>query len=119
MSIKGEKLSHSFVEEISKIISEEVKDKKIGFVTITSAKVTSDLSYAKIYFTTLGADIKEATKALNRASGFIKMELSKRIDIRKMPEMEFIYDESIEYGNKIEELIEEIHEKNNQSFDNN
>ena len=119
MSIKGEKLSHSFVEEISKIISEEVKDKRIGFVTITSAKVTSDLSYAKVYFTTLGADIKEATKALNKASGFIKIELSKRIDIRKMPEIEFIYDESIEYGNKIEELIEEIHEKDNQFFDNN
>ncbi len=111
MSIKSEKLSHAFVEEIGKIISEEVKDKKIGFVTITSANVTSDLSYAKIYFTSLGTSKEEATKALNRASGFIKIELSKRIDIRKMPEMEFIYDDSIEYGNKIEKIIDEIHKK--------
>ena len=111
MSIKSEKLSHSFVEEIGSIIKEEVKDKKIGFVTITSAKVTNDLSYAKIYFTTLGVNKEEATKALNKASGFIKIELSKRIDIRKMPEIEFIYDESIEYGEKIEKIIEEINEK--------
>ncbi|MBE6153720.1 MAG: 30S ribosome-binding factor RbfA [Firmicutes bacterium] len=111
MSIKSEKLSHLFVEEISSIIREEVKDKKIGFVTITGANVTSDLSYAKIYFTTLGVDINEATKALNRASGFIKMELSKRIEIRKMPEMEFIYDESISYGEKIEKIIDKINEK--------
>lgn len=111
MSIKSEKLSHVFVEEISSIISEEVKDKRIGFVTITGANVTSDLSYAKVYFTTLGADIKEAVKILNKASGFIKIELSKRIEIRKMPELEFIYDESIEYGQKIEKIIDEINDK--------
>ena len=108
MSIKGEKLSHSFQEEISSIISEEVKNPKIGFVTITGAKVTSDLSYAKIYFTTLGADKIVATKELNKASGFIKLKLSKRIEIRKMPEMEFIYDDSISYGEKIEKIIDDI-----------
>ena len=111
MSIKSEKLSDLFAEEISKIIALEIKDKSIGFVTITSANVTSDLSYAKIYFTTLGADRNTATKNLNKACGFIKNELSKRIEIRKMPEMEFIYDESIEYGEKIEQIIDGIHEK--------
>ena len=110
MSLKAEKLSDQFAEEISKIIALEVKDKSIGFVTITNASVTSDLSYAKIYFTTLGADIDVATKALNRASGFIKNELSKRIEIRKMPEMKFIYDKSIEYGEKIDKIIEDINE---------
>ena len=110
MSLKSEKLSNQFAEEISKIIALEVKDKSIGFVTITGANVTSDLSFAKIYFTTLGADIKTATKTLNKASGFIKNELSKKIDIRKMPDMEFIYDESIQYGEKIEKIIEDIHE---------
>lgn len=111
MSIKSEKLSHSFSKEIASIISTEVKNPKIGFVTITSANVTSDLSYAKIYFTTLGADKIVATKELNNASGFIKIELSKRIDIRKMPEIEFIYDESIEYGEKIEKIIDEINKE--------
>ena len=112
MSIKKEKLSDLFAEEISKIIALEIKDKKVGFVTITNANVTSDLSYAKIYFTTIGATPEVATKTLNKAKGFIKMELSKRIDIRKMPEMEFIYDDSIEYGNKIEEIIDKIHKEN-------
>lgn len=110
MSIKSEKLSDQFAEEISKIIALELKDKSVGFVTITSADVTSDLSYAKIYFTTLGADKKTAEKNLNKACGFIKNELSKRIDIRKMPDMVFIYDESIEYGEKIEKIIEDIHD---------
>ena len=111
MSIKKEKLSHLFASEISSIIREEVKDKKIGFVTITGANVTSDLSYAKIYFTTLGVDIKDATKALNKASGFIKMELSKRIEIRKMPQISFHYDTSIEYGEHIEAKLKELKDK--------
>lgn len=110
MSVKSEKLSDQFAEEISKIIALELKDKSVGFVTITSAYVTSDLSYAKIYFTTLGADKNTALKNLNKACGFIKNELSKRIDIRKMPDMVFVYDESIEYGEKIEKIIEDIHE---------
>ena len=109
MSVKGEKLSDLFAEEISKIIARDVKNKKIGFVTITDANVTSDLSYAKIYFTTIGADPKEATKELNKAKGFIKIELSKKIDIRKMPDMDFVYDESIAYGEKIEKIIGGIH----------
>ncbi len=109
--IKKGKLSSQFTEEISKIIREEVTDKNIGFVTITSSDVTPDLSYAKIYFTTLNKDVDLTLKSLNRASGYIKNVLSNRIDIRKMPEMEFVYDGSIEYGQNIENIIEKIHEK--------
>lgn len=112
MSIKLERLSHTFVEEISKILSEEVKDPNLEFTTITSAKISSDLSYAKVYFTTLLDDKKnEILKTLNKASGFIRKELCERVDIRKMSELTFVYDDSIEYGNKIEKIIEEINEK--------
>lgn len=109
MSIKLERLASTFVEEISKIIQEEVKDPDIKFITITSCKISSDLSYAKVYFTCLNDKRKEEIlKDLNKASGFIRKELCERVEIRKMPELSFIYDDSIEYGNKIEQILEEI-----------
>ena len=108
MSVKINRLEHAFTEEISKIIHEEVKDKSIGFVSITGSDITNDLSYAKIYFTTMGADKDVATKVLNKASGYIKTLLASRVDIRKMPEIKFCYDDSIEYGEKIEKIIEKI-----------
>lgn len=109
MSVKIDRLEHKFAIEISTIIEEEIKDKRIGFVTITAVSITNDLSYAKIYVTVLNDNEKEETiKVLNNASKFIEMELSKRVDIRKMPELKFIYDESIEYSNNIESIIERI-----------
>ena len=108
MSVKIDRLNNMFVEEISKIIHEEIKDKDIGFVTITDARVTNDLSFAKVYITSLSDDRKKVLDALNKASGFIRTMLCDRIKIRKMPEIHFVYDESIEYGKKIEDIIERI-----------
>ncbi len=91
---------------------EEIKDPDIKFVTITGCDVTNDLSFAKVYFTVLNKDKKEETiKALNHAANFIEIELSKRVDIRKMPQISFHYDESIEYGEHIEKRIQEIKEQ--------
>ncbi len=110
MSFKIDRIESNMVKEISYILMTEVKDPNVKFVTVTAAKVTSDLSFAKIYVTVLNQDyIKETLKALNNAKGFIRNELKERMDIRNIPELEFIYDESIEYGNKIEKIIEEIH----------
>lgn len=114
MSIKLERLGATFTEEISKIIKEEVKDPDIDFVTITSCNISSDLSYAKVYFTCLNdAKKEEIIKTLNKASGFIRKELCNKVEIRKMPEISFVYDNSIEYGNKIEKIIEEIKKEEN------
>ena len=79
MKIKQERLNSLFTEEISKIIQEELKDKSIGFVTITASKVTNDLSYAKVYFTTLEEDKKKVAETLNKASGFIRTCLKTRL----------------------------------------
>lgn len=108
MSVKIDRLNNMFVEEISKIIHEEIKDKDIGFVTITDAKITSDLSFAKIYITSLDDNREKVLGALNKASSFIRTMLCDRVKIRKMPEIHFVYDESIEYGKKIEDIIERI-----------
>ena len=80
------------------------KDKDIKFVTITGCDITSDLSYAKVYYTVLDETKKESTKkALEKAKGFIRGEISKRIDIRHTPELRFIFDTSEEYGSNIGE----------------
>jgi len=107
MSVKIERLEHTFVEKISQILQLEIKDERIHFVTVTAAKITSDLSFAKVYVTVLNDSEREnILKLLNKASNFIERELSKRIEIRKMPNITFVYDESIEYANNIEHIIE-------------
>ena len=111
-NVKIQRLNHTFMEEISNILMTEIKDEDIKFVTITDCHVTNDLSYAKVYYTVLDESKKESTqKALKNASGFIRRELMDRVDIRYVPELEFIFDESIEYGKKIENIIEKIHEE--------
>lgn len=114
MNVKLERLNSTFVKEISYILMEEVKDDDIKFVTITDCEITSDLSFAKVYFTVLDDNKKSDTlKALNHAKSFIRSELSQRVDIRHTPELTFIYDTSIEYGKKIEDIIEKINEEDN------
>lgn len=113
-SIKIERLNHAFVEEISYILHNEIKDEDIKFVTVTGCDISSDLSYAKVYVTVLDDSKKKITlEALNGAKSFIRGELSKRVEIRHTPELKFIFDNSIDYGNKIEHLIESIHNKEN------
>lgn len=108
MSIKIDRLNNIFVQEISKILHQEIKDSDINFVTITEARITNDLSFAKIYITTMDNDRDKVLKALNKASSYIRTLLCDRVKIRKMPELHFVYDESIEYGKKIEDIIERI-----------
>ena len=113
MSIKTERLANVLLKEISNILMLEIKDEDIKFVTITHVDLSSDLSYAKVYCTVLNDEMKDKTiKDLNNAKGFIRNELIKRkLEMRKIPELSFIFDESIEYGNKIEKIIEEIHKE--------
>ena len=111
MSIKIERINSNMQKEISYIIANEIKNPNINFVTITACDVTNDLSYAKVYFTTLH-NSDETLKALRSAKGFIRKNLADRIELRHIPDLEFIYDESIEYGKRIEQKIKEIHENN-------
>lgn len=109
MSIKTERIADNIQKEIGYILNLEVRDDDIKFVTITDVQVTNDLSFAKVYFTVLDDNKKESTKkALNDASGFIRRELSKRVEIRHIPELKFIYDESIDYGKNIENIIDSL-----------
>ena len=109
MSVKIDRINSNMIKEISYVLQNEVKDHNIKFVTITDVRVTNDLSFAKVYYTVLDdTKRKETDKALKQASGFIRKKLCERIDIRHMPELEFVYDESIEYGTNIEKIIENL-----------
>lgn len=110
MSLKIERLNKLIMQEVSMILETEIKDQDIKFVTVTAVKTTSDLSYSKIYVTILNDERrKETMKALNNASGFVRKILADRIEVRHIPKIEFVYDESIEYGKNIEAKIKEIH----------
>ncbi|WP_075876225.1 30S ribosome-binding factor RbfA [Merdibacter massiliensis] len=112
MAAKKDRIEAIIQKEVSSIIQMELKDPKIGFITITDVTVTNDLSIAKIYVTFLGqqARIDAGMKALERSKGFIRSMLAKRMTIRKVPQLIFVYDESLERGNKIERIIKELHE---------
>jgi ribosome-binding factor A len=101
-------------KEISHIIQSELKDPRIGFITVTGVDVTNDFSQAKIYMSVLGNDEQkeETLKALSRSTGFIRSELGKRIRLRKVPELFFKFDASIEYGSRIEQLLNQINAGN-------
>lgn len=112
MSVKTERIASLLIKEISDILQNEVHDEDIKFVTITACKVDTDLSLAQVYCTVLNDSKKDkCMHDLNAAKGFIKTELAKRkLEIRKIPDLRFIYDESISYGNRIENIIKEINE---------
>ena len=112
MSVKIDRIASELVKQISYILAVEVKDSDIKFVTVTDCKVSSDLSFAKVYVTVFDKEkIIDTMKALKNASGFIRRELANRVDIRHIPELTFIYDESIAYGKSIEDKINEIHNR--------
>ncbi len=107
---KIERIASNIAQEISNIILTESRDEILKTITITGCTVTKDLCYCKVYFTSLSSlDKKTIEKEVNEASSFIRGRLSERIDIRHTPELKFIYDESLAYGEKIENIIKELH----------
>lgn len=113
MSTKNEKIAGLIQKNVSEIIQFNLKDPKIGFITITDAQVTNDLSYAKIFVSFLGQNARKEAgmKALERSKGYIRSELSKRLSTRKVPELIFVLDDSLEKGNRIEKIIFDINKK--------
>lgn len=95
--------------EISEILFKELKDPRVGFVTITRVKVTADLRIAKIYFSALSSkgNVEDSLSGLNSAKEFIRTELKRRVRLRFIPILEFIVDDTLDYVEKIEKLIQQ------------
>lgn len=98
-------------EEISVLIAREVKDPGVGFITVTWVKVSPDLQVARVYYTTLGDEKarRETAKALARATPFLRRQIAGRLRMRRAPELSFHFDEQVERGARIEQLIQDIH----------
>ena len=97
--------------ELSEIIEREIQDPRIGLTTVTAVKVSPDLRHARVFVTVLGdaAQRKRALEGLHSATSFARRSLSKRLHhMRRIPELSFDYDESVEKGIRIEELLDQI-----------
>ncbi len=110
MSYRSHRLSEELKNEISAIIAQEIKDPRVGFATVTEVKVSPDLRYARVLVSVLGSpEEKQATfDALAGATGYIRRLIGARVKLRHTPELSFVYDDSIEQGDKLMRLMEEI-----------
>jgi ribosome-binding factor A len=109
---RKEKVQDAIQKEVCSIIQNELKDPRLGFVTITGVEMTQDLRYAKIFYSVLGKDEehKKSQKALDSALGFIRRLIAERIQLRFAPEIVFREDKSGEYSVRIQEVLDEIKE---------
>jgi ribosome-binding factor A len=113
MKVKTERMDMLMQREISNILQFELKNPKLGFVTVTDVQCTNDLSQAKVYVSFLGKQDRNdaGLKILNQSKGFIRSTLAKRIKARKMPELISIQDTALANGNRIDEIVKQIHAK--------
>lgn len=109
-SNRMERVDELFKKEISTIINQDLKNPNItGLISVTKVKVSADLRVARVYISLLNCKSKKNTlEGLKNASGYIRTELAKRVNLRYTPEINFELDETIEYGDRIENILKEI-----------
>jgi ribosome-binding factor A len=103
------RVAEQIQRELAELIQMEVKDPRVGMVTLTGVEVTQDYAHAKVYFTTMKS-AEQAPKAqagLEHAAGFLRSQLAHRMKLRIMPQLHFIYDTSVEHGVRLSQLIDE------------
>lgn len=110
---RAQKVGEAIHKEISSLIIKGMKDPRVGFVTITAVDVTGDLQIAKVFFTVVGDEKarRDSEAGLKSAIPFMRREIGKQLRLRVVPELIFQYDSSIDYGQHIEKLLKQIHEK--------
>ncbi|MGE5386534.1 MAG: 30S ribosome-binding factor RbfA [Betaproteobacteria bacterium] len=103
---RSDRVAEQIRRDLAALIQAELKDPRVGMVSLTSVELTADYAHAKIYFTTLDtAHLADIEKGLKRSAGFLRRELGRRIKIHTLPELHFIYDASVERGASLTELI--------------
>ncbi len=111
MRIRPEKVAHLMRREVADILETKLRDPRLGrTVTVTDVEVTHDLSFAKIYVTVLGteAERKSTLEALGHATGFVRREIGQRLELREVPEIRFLYDDSLDKGGRVEDLLRRL-----------
>ena len=117
--LRIEKLQELIKQEMGKMLLKELKDPRIGFVTVTDVEMTGDLREAKIYVSVMGGEneVKSSLEGLKSALGFIRREIGQRIRLRFTPEISFALDTSLDYGDHIQKLLLQV-EGENKNVDN-
>lgn len=110
MGIRADKVQRQLKKEISRILQEELKDPRIGFVTVTRIELTGDLRYAKVYFSIFGDEEnqKAGEEGIQRATGYIRKLIGERLPLRYVPELSFRLDRSAEYSINLEKTFERL-----------
>ena len=116
-SHRPDRVGDQIRQELSVLLSRgEVHDPGIGFITLTRVKVSPDLQVARVYYTTLGDEAarRETAKALQRATGFFRKRVGERLQLRRVPELHFQFDESVMHQDRVEQILRELHDEDEQ-----
>jgi ribosome-binding factor A len=107
---RPERVADQIRAEVAQLIAREVHDPGVGFVTITRVRVTPDLQLARVYYTSLGDEKarRETARAMARAAPFLRRQVGQRLRLRRVPELEFFYDESVAHQDRIEQILQEL-----------
>lgn len=107
---RSQRVVEQIRRELAELIRLEVKDPRVGFITLTDVEITPDYAHAKVYFTSMTgeADVPEILQGLRRASGFLRRELGRRVRIHTTPELHWHYDRSVEEGSRLSRLIDDV-----------
>jgi ribosome-binding factor A len=110
MSTRPARVGDQIRSELAQLLSREVHDPGVGFLTLTEVRVTSDLQLARVYYTTMGDERaqRESARALKRAAPFLRRQLGHRLRLRRVPDLEFFYDDSIARHDRIEQILQDL-----------
>ena len=114
MGFRPDRVGDQIRQELSELLSRgAVHDPGIGFITLTRVKVSPDLQVARVYYTTMGDEAarKQTAKALERATGFLRRHVGDRLQLRRVPELQFQFDESVGHQDRVEQILRELHEE--------
>src|SRR5687767_9609085 len=113
-SHRPDRVGDQIRQELSEMLSRgTVHDPGIGFITLTRVKVSPDLQLARVYYTSLGDEAarRETARALERATGFFRRQIGERLQLRRVPELKFQFDESVGHQDRVEQILRELHEE--------
>jgi len=114
LGFRPDRVGDQIRQELSELLSRgAVHDPGIGFITLTRVKVSPDLQVARVYYTTMGDEAarKQTAKALERATGFFRRHVGDRLQLRRVPELQFQFDESVGHQDRVEQILRELHEE--------
>ena len=113
---RSDRVAEQVRRDLADLIRSELKDPRVGMISLTAVELTPDYAHAKIYFSTLDGDhLEEIERGLKRAAGFLRRELGRRIHIHTLPELHFVYDRSIEHGISLSRLIDQANALSDQT----